>query len=506
MSARPLADLEKARGIFQRSLLGKPDVAVPRGSATQSEGAAAPSVVLGKSTKQPSGPTPPARPSGAGRHERRDERFALRDRLAALTSIPRVRKCGLHRVSKDMDPSVRVRCGEDGAVAHFTGLQLCGAIHVCPVCAPRIRQERANDIDAAASAWLEKNGVGTVLLLTLTMPHGYGERLADLLRTIRASFGALVSGRAWQTLKLAYGLSHYIVSHDTTVGVNGWHPHLHILVFALAELDDDQITALGDAMHTRWKAAIVKRGHDAPSREHGIKLERARSRQDVTRYVSQVSKVVAGDALDDSKAVPVALEIARGDLKTSRHAGQRTHWQVLADIVARRAGADEWTTALDAEDDRDKALWLEWEQATKGLRAIRWSKGLRVLVGLDVEELSDEAIVAQEIGGIEVHAFSPDEWKAIATTPGGRALILRAAETLKRQEVERVTAAILRKANRRRRKREKARRESLRQWGRAQLRDVTQRDDSAHVPLIGTGVRLVAASPGQGMTRSDGIH
>jgi hypothetical protein len=309
------------------------------------------------------------------------------------------------------------------------------------VCSPRIRQARAQEIDAAAKVWVDRYGAGSVMLLTLTMPHDHAERLADLLRTIRSSFGAMISGKAWQTDKGRFGLDFYIVAHDTTVGANGWHPHLHVMLFADRVITDEEVETLGDRMHKRWARAVKKRGHREPSRAHGIQLERARSRTDVARYVCQV---IAGNEDDDQKTVPVALEVARGDLKTSRFNGQRTHWQVLSDFTERRAKDGEWTEEDEKADNRDVALWQEWEKATKGVRAIRWAQGLRAAVGL-ADEKTDEEVVAEEVGGEEVFTFTDaDSWKAVASTPGARALVLRAAESGGQAEVSWAVHELLR--------------------------------------------------------------
>jgi hypothetical protein len=454
MSTRRLqVDLDQARQTMRRSLLSRHAVAVPAHqreaasdhasawmSQTGTESPVRPvagrsgvsPAVLGKNTKSPSTKAA-GRPNGETRAERREDRYRLRERLGRLTTNKRVASCGQHRISNEINPTIRVQQDAKGKTAHYTGVQLCGGIHLCPVCSPRIRQERATEIDQAAATWIAQHCTGAVMLLTLTLPHDHGERLADVLGTVRESFGALVSGRAWQTTKLDYGVQFYIASHDSTVGRNGWHPHLHILLFGRYALDDEDLAALERAIWKRWSDAVTKRGHRRPSRKHGVQLERARNRTDVARYVCQV---VAGDDVDDARTVPVALEMARGDLKTSHHAGQRTVWQLLRDLTERRAREGEWTPAMDAADERDLALWLEWEKATKGVRAIRWSRGLRVAVGLD-EEKSDEEIVAAEVGGVDVYVFpDTDSWKAVASTPGARAALIRAAETGGKHEVE----------------------------------------------------------------------
>ena len=126
------------------------------------------------------------------------------------------------------------------------------------------------------------------------------------------------------------------------------------------------------------------------------------------RYFCQV---VTGK---EDRPFPVALEVTRGDLKTSSHAGQRTPWQVLGDIA--KLG-----------DCADLRLWHEWEQATQRVQAIRWSNGLRKAVGLGKEE-SDEEIVEAVVGGEVVYTFTELEWRALCRKRGARARVLRLAE------------------------------------------------------------------------------
>ena len=157
-----------------------------------------------------------------------------------------------------------------------------------------------------------------------------------------------------------------------------------------------------------------------------MKLEKARNRKNVAAYVCQV---VSGSD-DDSKSFPIALEVARGDLKTSRHHGQRTPVQLLSDLQERRARQGEWTDADSALDERDLKLWREYEKAMKGVPAIRWSKGLRKDVGMAAQEKTDAEIVAEEKGGVDAFTFLDDSYKAVsATFRGARAQVLRTMET-----------------------------------------------------------------------------
>lgn len=394
------------------------------GSSEANTAGRRPNVFLGNSTKLPSPPVLTER-EAKRRKLKRKQRFRLRDGLFRITTIGRVGSCGGGVISKSEAPTIRIQGDGASRVAHFTGVRLCGAVHTCPVCSPRIRQHRAEDIDTCAHRWISQHGTGSVMLGTFTMPHDLEDGLAETLTVVRDSFGAMISGEQWQDDKDVYGVRFYIVSHDCTVGDRGWHPHLHVLFFGERALSDAEVAAFEQRLYARWTRAVTARGYRPPSRAHGVKIERARRRRDVARYVAQV---VAGDDNDDKRTKPVALEMARGDLKSSRIRGHRSPWQLLSDIVDRRAKRGEWTDADDAADDRDVALWREWEKSTKGLPAIRWARGLRAAVGMQKAK-SDAEVVNEVIGGVDVYAFAcRDDWRAVRETPGARSRVLHAAE------------------------------------------------------------------------------
>ncbi len=331
---------------------------------------------------------------------KRNARYAMRATLRRITTIPRHAHCGRYRIG---GAAVQLRLGlnDDGApLAHYSGLQHCGAIWTCPTCSPRIRQQRAADLDHAAATWLTQHGTESVLMLTLTMPHDMGERLDQVLASTRRAFSALVSGRAWQTDKQTFGLRYYVRAHDITVGAHGWHPHLHLLLFCDGRLEPAQLERLRLRLFERWSHSVASLDRRAPSWQHGVTLEAAHSREDAAAYICQV---VTGEA--GSRAQPVAMELARSDLKTSHHAGQRTPWQVLADYT-------------ESPTDTDRALWQEYERATRRVNAIRWANGLRAAVQLSADEQTDEQIVMQAVGGDVVHTFTRDTWRSLRDALG----------------------------------------------------------------------------------------
>jgi len=328
-------------------------------------------------------------------------------------------------------------------VAHYSGVQLCGAVWACPVCGPRIRQQRADELTQALGQWAAQHGTASVALLTLTVPHRQHHRLADVMATIRAGFAALTAGRFAQQLRADYGLAHHIKGWDATVNVgddgHGWHPHLHVLLFLDAPLPAPQLDALRGTIYAKWRSTVTRRGWDAPTDAHGVHLEVARSRGKLADYVAKValgdddttttdatSSTSTTDATDTTAAVaPLAFEMARPDLKRAGRGG-RSYGQLLADACKPLADAD---GVLDEAVDRDRALWREWERATAGVPSLRWSKGLRAAVRL-ADELTDDEVVAEEVGGAVVYRFdaTTTDWQRVCRLRGARWAVLRAAE------------------------------------------------------------------------------
>ena len=210
------------------------------------------------------------------------------------------------------------------------------------------RNARAEEISAAAAAW-DRAG-NSVFMVTLTVPHYVGMKLGKLMVAIAAAFRFMISGRPWRTLKSSVGIVGTIRAMEVTHGVNGWHPHLHVLVFIEGDPGARGLADMGIYFTSKWKQAVVREGLGAPHDHHGVKVERCHSAAEAGAYISKTdSGVSAGN------------EMTRGDLKTP-HAGHRTPFGILEDF--RQTG-----------DAADLALWHGYERATKGQRKITWSRG-----------------------------------------------------------------------------------------------------------------------------------
>lgn len=330
------------------------------------------------------------------RVSRRHVRHAQREVLWGESRIERVRKCGRVPVTQGGHVTIKDNAG----VAHYAGLATCGSIWACPVCSAKIRNHRSLDISTGAANWdLAGN---TVYLLTLTMPHDFGMPLARLIPVIADGFRGVISGRPWVRLRDQLGIAGTIRSMEVTHGANGWHPHLHVLVFIEGSPDAAGLAALTLHVRRAWARQITAAGFRVPN-SHGVDIQRCYSAAEAGQYIAKTQ---------DGRSA--GNELARGDLKSGRNAG-RTPFEILDDF--------RWTG-----DSGDLALWHEYERATKGHQAISWSDKLRERLDLAAEELSNEDVAAAEVGGEDIAIITNPQWKRVVAIPGLAGHLLDRAE------------------------------------------------------------------------------
>src|SRR5277367_237769 len=150
----------------------------------------------------------------------------LRARLRAVTTLRRLRMCGVVKCRSVM--GVWVRGGEGKRVATAAGILVCGSVHVCPVCARRIRTRRMVQLSAALRGGLEACPSHAWRMLSVTFRHYAGMRLKWLRDCLmRAWRRCRQNGYVQRIFKNRVEASAraFEVTHSFE---NGWHPHLHI--------------------------------------------------------------------------------------------------------------------------------------------------------------------------------------------------------------------------------------------------------------------------------------
>lgn len=331
-----------------------------------------------------------------GKSSPRDRRYTRRALLWPETKSPRLCKCG--RVVHGDFVAVR----HNGQTSGFSGLTTCGSVWICPVCNAKVMARRSLEIGSAV-ALAQANEGWRVAFLTLTMRHHSGQRLGDLWDALSYAWGAVTSGKAWGTAKRRFGIMGYLRVAEVTVGSNGWHVHIHCLVFldpSAAVLDVD---GLQGVMFERWKRGLLRKGLDAPLMVgQDAKLLDGPADAALSEYLTK-----AQDQGIVTERRSIGLELTSTQSKHVRSGyGTRPPWALL----------DEWFGDGDA-DSAD--LWWEFERASKGRRQLTWSQGLRRHLGIGDVEKSDEEIAAEEVGSEvdDLVRITKDGWRVVLRSP-----------------------------------------------------------------------------------------
>ncbi|MEU9516871.1 hypothetical protein [Micromonospora sp. NPDC048169] len=319
--------------------------------------------------------------------ERRIIRARLLHTLRQVSTVDRCKSCGWTPLG--LAVVLKVGTTGDRKTAGFGGLERCGRIWLCPECAAKIRLRRGEEVAEGISRHLDNDG--GALFWTVAIPHEQGDALKAVFTTLTELIRLVASGRPFQRDKKALGILGNIKAIEVTHGRNGWHPHAHILVVTERVLTWEQWTTFARNLDYRVAAALKKLGWNtgrAGIRSTVIPVDKG---EGLAAYITKVQEKGLGN------------ELARADLKSGRRGG-RTPFEILADFSE--------TGLVD-----DLELWWEYEKATAGRSAIRWSKGLRALLLPDTAEQSDDEIAAEEQGGEAAAYITMPAWRRIRRDP-----------------------------------------------------------------------------------------
>lgn len=307
------------------------------------------------------------------------KRWELQASARELLPESRLRVCYRHR-QKQTD-FVRVyRRGEgEKASTYYRGLQVCGSVWSCPVCASKITERKRQELVKVIEQHTKAGG--GVMLLTLTVPHTREDRAFEVADGLLEAFRSFGMGRnAWTRLVPGYVGS--VRSLEVTHTVNGWHPHLHVLVLTSRPLSDVQRFMLSDLLHTSWSSVTLRKGFAPLHRVHGLRLDDGK----------QAGSYAAKWGIPE--------ELTKAHVKQGRREDSRTPWALLADYTLNG-------------DHQAGALFREFAQAFKGKSQLHWSRGLKALFQL--EEKTDEQLAEETHREEDVLAarIGPADWSLI---------------------------------------------------------------------------------------------
>lgn len=319
-------------------------------------------------------------------------RLAARERAHAFVRATSPRSGARSCMVEPTAPTVSIALDDDGH-AHVGGLKRCASPWACPLCSPRIRQRRADEVTALVAA--ARGRGGGAVLVTATVPHGADDALVELLDGVQAAWSSLWSGKGSKALKERFGVLGQVRALEITYGVEaGWNPHLHAVLVLDRPPADDLVVALWGALFLRWQQQVQRHLGRRPN-AYGIRVDAVDDDRVVADYVT------------DANGWSIGAEVAAGPVKLGRSSGR---WSPFALLMAAAC----WGDAQAA------AVWHEYEVATRGRRAIVASKGLLEAFGV-VEESDDDAAVVRVEDPVRVVEVDHAGWLVLVAT--GRAWI-----------------------------------------------------------------------------------
>lgn len=304
------------------------------------------------------------------RWRRRGESARLLRPLATETPEGHIKPVRPARCGWTLGQEVSIADDRDGKAAGFTGLERCGSIWACPHCSSVIRAGRAEEIEYAVSEH-QKTG-GDLVFFTGTLRHHQGDILSNTLDFILKAWGNLQRHRRWKKLKKRFEISAYVRAIEVTYGEHGWHPHVHAVFFIDRQLSMDEVSYIRAELFDLWGDLVEKLGGKRPNSK-GLDLQKVDKKGKlIARYISKVS----GEEKEKT-SWSAGAELARGDAKKGRE-DSLSPFELL-------------DAQPEISESKRSALWREYYLATKGRRAITWSRGLKERY--NVEERDDQEIL-----------------------------------------------------------------------------------------------------------------
>lgn len=303
-----------------------------------------------------------------------------------LAEAKQIRTCGVNVTRGLSDVAVE---HHPKGYAYTTGLQTCGSVWACPICSFKVRTKRAAEIAAAIAAHKAKGG--SVLLLTLTTQHSFGESLAEVWEQVQECWSFIIKHYRYRQLRKQLGLG-FIRTMEVMHGRNGWHPHLHILLFTDVEIDPfdtrDTYHEISRIFHDLWVHRMADKYDRDVRSSYGVDLRMVKADD------------AAGVGTYCTKA---GYEVAMADGKEGRTRSSRHPFAIAYDAVE--------TGDVDAIN-----LYREWVQGSHGRHMWSWSNGLREACGLGQEKTAEElAAEADETVG-RICTISRTLWRKITAT------------------------------------------------------------------------------------------
>lgn len=275
----------------------------------------------------------------------------------------RIRFCHAHRAYQADAITLNMKQnGLQQVSASYGGLQTCGSIWACPVCASKIAVEKGQEV-LKALQWAKNEGHLPVMI-ALTARHNSGMALTPFMKAFKRAWERFNSGRIWRRFKKKYGIVHHIANREVTYGDFGWHYHMHLLLFldfdALRESEEKDLQA---TMETFWLNCLEKEGLEGLPE---IALHVSASHNVGETYLTKIGIVI------NKKDGKLEYEMTSSETKKGR-----SIWDILRHSYY--------------GDEKSSALYIEFVEAMSDTNFLTFSHGFAdLLADIELPALSEE--------------------------------------------------------------------------------------------------------------------
>ncbi len=167
-------------------------------------------------------------------------------------------------------------------------------------------------------------------------------------------------------------------------GVNGWHPHIHELLFLPAGVD---LVALDLDVRARWSSVLLAVGQRDVN-DHGFQLQNTDTA--VSEYVTK---------------------FGRGTTWGPEH--ELTKLVVKSGRDGSRSPADLLAAYAFAGDELAGWLWAQYATVFKGRRQLVWSVGLRALLALTDEKTDEQLADEHDEDAVLLASLTLVQWRIV---------------------------------------------------------------------------------------------
>lgn len=287
------------------------------------------------------------------------------------------RTCWCHRHVRT-DGAMPVLRRLDAAGARLGSIKTCGSVWACPVCSAKVAEPRRQELAEAMQKHIAAGGYA--YLVTFTFPHYRGQALAELMEPFTKARQSFQNCKSWKAVMEHASKVGVVTSLEVTYGANGWHPHLHMLVFcnplAFGEGPADEEGRLNSAAieHLRgeWVRLLEKRGLvDGSSRQWALQYG-----LDV-RGGKKAAEYIAKWGHDESWGMSSELTSSHAKAGTRDTWGAAAHYTPFQLLAMAQSG-----------DGHAICAFREFVKEFDGRRMLTWSRGLKDHFGIN--EVDDE--------------------------------------------------------------------------------------------------------------------